>query len=31
LDIEYIQTWSLWLDFRILWKTVGVVIAGTGQ
>jgi exopolysaccharide biosynthesis polyprenyl glycosylphosphotransferase len=31
LDIEYIQTWSLWLDFRILWKTAGVVVSGTGQ
>ncbi len=31
LDIEYIQNWSLWLDLRILWKTVGVVFAGTGQ
>jgi len=31
LDLEYIQNWSLWLDFRILWKTVGVVFAGTGQ
>lgn len=31
LDMEYIQNWSLWLDFRILWKTVAVVFAGTGQ
>jgi exopolysaccharide biosynthesis polyprenyl glycosylphosphotransferase len=31
LDIEYIQNWSLWLDLQILWKTVGVVFAGTGQ
>jgi lipopolysaccharide/colanic/teichoic acid biosynthesis glycosyltransferase len=31
LDIEYISHWSLWLDFRILCKTVGVVFAGTGQ
>ena len=31
LDMEYIQRWSLWLDFWILWKTVAVVAAGTGQ
>jgi len=31
LDIEYIQRWSPWLDIQILWKTVGVVLAGTGQ
>ncbi len=31
LDIEYIQNWSFWLDCQILWKTVGVVLAGTGQ
>jgi exopolysaccharide biosynthesis polyprenyl glycosylphosphotransferase len=31
LDIEYISNWSLWLDVRILCKTVGVVFAGTGQ
>jgi exopolysaccharide biosynthesis polyprenyl glycosylphosphotransferase len=31
LDKEYVNNWSLWLDCRILWKTVGVVLAGTGQ
>ena len=31
LDKEYITNWSLGLDFRILIKTVGVVLAGTGQ
>ncbi len=27
-DLEYIDNWSLWLDFKILLKTVGVVLAG---
>jgi exopolysaccharide biosynthesis polyprenyl glycosylphosphotransferase len=31
LDKEYINNWSLGLDFKILFKTVGVVLAGTGQ
>jgi exopolysaccharide biosynthesis polyprenyl glycosylphosphotransferase len=31
LDSEYIENWSLWLDCQILWKTVAVVFAGTGQ
>jgi len=30
LDLEYIDNWSLWLDFKILVKTVWVVIRGTG-
>jgi exopolysaccharide biosynthesis polyprenyl glycosylphosphotransferase len=30
LDLEYIDNWSLWLDFKILLKTIGVVIMGTG-
>jgi exopolysaccharide biosynthesis polyprenyl glycosylphosphotransferase len=30
LDLEYIDNWSLWLDFKILWWTVPVVLAGTG-
>ena len=30
LDLEYIDNWSLWLDFKILWRTVPVVLAGTG-
>jgi exopolysaccharide biosynthesis polyprenyl glycosylphosphotransferase len=30
LDLEYIDRWSFWLDLRIMAKTVGVVIAGTG-
>ena len=31
LDRNYVNNWSLWLDCQILWKTIGVVIAGTGQ
>jgi lipopolysaccharide/colanic/teichoic acid biosynthesis glycosyltransferase len=31
LDLEYIRTWSLWLDFRILMKTVGEVLRGSGK
>lgn len=31
LDLEYIQSWSLWLDFKILVRTVGIVILGTGR
>ena len=30
LDLEYIDRWSLWLDFRILVRTVWAVVAGTG-
>jgi lipopolysaccharide/colanic/teichoic acid biosynthesis glycosyltransferase len=25
LDMEYIDTWSLWLDFRILFQTIPAV------
>ena len=28
LDIWYVEHWSLWLDFAILFKTLGVVIWG---
>ncbi len=30
LDVEYIDNWSLWLDFVILLRTVPVVLFGTG-
>jgi exopolysaccharide biosynthesis polyprenyl glycosylphosphotransferase len=30
LDLEYIDNWSLWLDLKILARTVPVVLAGTG-
>jgi exopolysaccharide biosynthesis polyprenyl glycosylphosphotransferase len=31
LDLQYIENWSLWLDFQILLKTVPAVVAGYGQ
>ncbi len=30
LDTEYIDNWSAWLDIKILFKTIGVVIKGSG-
>jgi exopolysaccharide biosynthesis polyprenyl glycosylphosphotransferase len=30
LDLEYIEQWSLAMDLRILWKTVFVVLHGSG-
>lgn len=30
LDLEYIRTWSLWLDIKILARTALVVVQGTG-
>jgi exopolysaccharide biosynthesis polyprenyl glycosylphosphotransferase len=30
LDLEYIDNWSIWLDLKILCKTVPVVLLGTG-
>jgi len=31
MDLEYIDKWSLWLDFKILIRTAWVVLAGTGS
>jgi exopolysaccharide biosynthesis polyprenyl glycosylphosphotransferase len=31
LDTAYVENWSLWLDFKILARTVGVVLSGTGS
>jgi exopolysaccharide biosynthesis polyprenyl glycosylphosphotransferase len=31
LDVTYIDNWSIWLDFKIILRTVGVVFAGTGS
>jgi exopolysaccharide biosynthesis polyprenyl glycosylphosphotransferase len=30
LDLTYIENWSIWLDFKIVIRTVGVVLSGTG-
>lgn len=29
-DLEYVRVWSFWLDLKILWKTVFVVLTGKG-
>ena len=31
MDLEYIDNWSLWLDFKILMWTVWAVVGGTGS
>jgi lipopolysaccharide/colanic/teichoic acid biosynthesis glycosyltransferase len=30
LDLQYIDQWSLWLDFTILLRTIPVVLFGYG-
>lgn len=30
LDNEYIRNWSIGLDLKIIWKTIGIVLHGTG-
>ena len=30
LDLDYIDHWSLWLDLKILWWTVPIVLTGAG-
>lgn len=30
LDNEYIQNWSIGLDLKIIWKTIGIVLKGEG-
>jgi exopolysaccharide biosynthesis polyprenyl glycosylphosphotransferase len=30
LDLQYIDNWSLWLDLKILWRTIPVVFLGKG-
>lgn len=30
MDLQYIDNWSLWMDLQILWRTIWVVIRGTG-
>jgi Sugar transferases involved in lipopolysaccharide synthesis len=29
-DLYYIRNWSIWLDLRILWMTIGAVLRGEG-
>lgn len=31
LDMRYIDTWNFWLDFKIIVRTIRVVVAGTGS
>jgi lipopolysaccharide/colanic/teichoic acid biosynthesis glycosyltransferase len=30
LDMQYIDEWSLWLDLKILFKTIPAVLRGAG-
>ncbi|MBN2507006.1 MAG: sugar transferase [Verrucomicrobia bacterium] len=30
LDLHYIDHWSLWLDLKILWRTIPIVLTGAG-
>jgi exopolysaccharide biosynthesis polyprenyl glycosylphosphotransferase len=30
LDVTYIENWSIWLDFHIILRTIGVIFDGTG-
>jgi lipopolysaccharide/colanic/teichoic acid biosynthesis glycosyltransferase len=30
MDLEYIDNWSLWLDIKILCRTIWVVLLGKG-
>jgi len=31
MDLEYIDRWSLWLDFKIMFATIGVVLKANGR
>jgi exopolysaccharide biosynthesis polyprenyl glycosylphosphotransferase len=31
MDLEYIESWGLWTDAKILWKTIPAVMKGQGQ
>ena len=31
MDLEYIDRWSLWLDMKIMFATIGVVLKANGQ
>ena len=30
LDLSYVENWNIWLDLKIIVRTIGVVFAGTG-
>jgi lipopolysaccharide/colanic/teichoic acid biosynthesis glycosyltransferase len=30
-DLDYIDRWSLWLDFKIIARTLPAVLSGTGR
>ncbi len=30
LDLYYIENWSMWLDFSVLWKTLRAIIRSKG-
>jgi lipopolysaccharide/colanic/teichoic acid biosynthesis glycosyltransferase len=31
LDTQYVNNWSVWLDCKILVRTISVVLTGTGE
>ena len=31
LDMEYVKNWNIGMDIKILFKTVGVVLQGSGS
>lgn len=31
LDLAYVENWNIWLDLKIIVRTIGVVFAGTGS
>ncbi|MFP5249602.1 MAG: sugar transferase [Acidobacteriota bacterium] len=31
LDMTYVDHWSLWLDFKIVIRTIGTILSGTGS
>jgi lipopolysaccharide/colanic/teichoic acid biosynthesis glycosyltransferase len=30
LDLRHVENWSFALDLEIIWKTIGVIVRGTG-
>jgi lipopolysaccharide/colanic/teichoic acid biosynthesis glycosyltransferase len=30
LDLEYLEKWSLWLDIKIIFRTIPAVLGGGG-